>query len=55
MGPLLNSPCSNSSPIAEVDALIRATAPREANAVEYDWRYRARPEQDEIIGKRLAP
>ena len=32
-------------PKAEVDALIRAMAPREANAFEYDWRYRARPEQ----------
>jgi phage terminase large subunit-like protein len=30
---------------AEVDALIRAMAPGEANALEYDWRYRARPEQ----------
>ena len=30
---------------AEVDALIRAMAPGEANAFEYDWRYRARPEQ----------
>ena len=28
---------------AEVDALIRAMAPGEANAFEYDWRYRARP------------
>src|ERR1700745_2424151 len=32
-------------PKAEVDALIRAMATREANAFEYDWRYRARPEQ----------
>src|SRR5215813_6194674 len=32
-------------PKAEVDALIRAMAPGEANALEYDWRYRARPEQ----------
>jgi len=32
-------------PKAEVDALIRAMAPGEANAFEYDWRYRARPEQ----------
>ena len=32
-------------PKAEVDALIRAMAPREANALESDWRYRARPEQ----------
>ena len=30
---------------AEVDALIRAMTPGEANAFEYDWRYRARPEQ----------
>jgi phage terminase large subunit-like protein len=32
-------------PKAEVDALIRAMAPGEANAFGYDWRYRARPEQ----------
>ena len=32
-------------PKTEVDALIRAMAPREANALESDWRYRARPEQ----------
>ena len=32
-------------PKAEVDALIRAMAPSEANAFEYHWRYRARPEQ----------
>jgi hypothetical protein len=32
-------------PKAEVDALIRAMAPGEANAFVYDWRYRARPEQ----------
>ena len=32
-------------PKAEVDALIRAMAPGEANAFQYDWRYRARPEQ----------
>ena len=32
-------------PKTEVDALIRAMAPGEANAFEYDWRYRARPEQ----------
>src|SRR5262252_4183235 len=32
-------------PKAEVDALIRALAPGEANAFQYDWRYRARPEQ----------
>src|SRR5262249_38572097 len=32
-------------PKAEVDALIRAMAPGEANALECDWRYRARPEQ----------
>ena len=32
-------------PKAEVDALIRAMAPGEATAFEYDWRYRARPEQ----------
>jgi len=32
-------------PKAETDALIRAMAPGEANALEYDWRYRARPEQ----------
>ena len=32
-------------PKTEVDALIRAMAPREANAFEYHWRYRARPEQ----------
>jgi len=32
-------------PKAEVDALIRAMARGEANAFEYDWRYRARPEQ----------
>src|SRR5215510_14017807 len=32
-------------PKGEVDALIRAMAPGEANALEYDWRYRARPEQ----------
>src|SRR5262244_4105866 len=32
-------------PKAEVDALIRAMVPREANAFEHDWRYRARPEQ----------
>jgi len=32
-------------PKGEVDALIRAMAPREANALESDWRYRARPEQ----------
>jgi phage terminase large subunit-like protein len=32
-------------PKAEADALIRAMAPGEANAFEYDWRYRARPEQ----------
>jgi len=32
-------------PKAEADALIRAMAPGEANALEYDWRYRARPEQ----------
>src|SRR5215471_15308718 len=32
-------------PKAEVDALIRAMAPGEANAFEHDWRYRARPEQ----------
>src|ERR1700720_2766809 len=30
---------------AEADALIRAMAPGEANAFEYHWRYRARPEQ----------
>ena len=30
---------------AEVDALIRAMAPGEANAFDYEWRYRARPEQ----------
>ena len=30
-------------PKAEVDALIRAMAPGQANAFEYDWRYRARP------------
>ena len=33
-------------PKAEVDALIRAMAPGEASAFEYDWRYRARPEQN---------
>jgi hypothetical protein len=27
-------------PKAEVDALIRAMAPSEANAFEYHWRYR---------------
>ena len=32
-------------PKAEADALIRAMAPGEANAFQYDWRYRARPEQ----------
>jgi hypothetical protein len=32
-------------PKAEADALIRAMVPGEANALEYDWRYRARPEQ----------
>jgi phage terminase large subunit-like protein len=32
-------------PKAEADALIRAMAPGEANAFEYHWRYRARPEQ----------
>ena len=32
-------------PKAEADALIRAMAPGEANAFEYDWRYRARPQQ----------
>src|SRR6516165_10148468 len=32
-------------PKAEADALIRAMAPGEANPLEYDWRYRARPEQ----------
>src|SRR5215472_8535112 len=32
-------------PKAEVDALIRALAPGETNAFQYDWRYRARPEQ----------
>ena len=32
-------------PKAEVDALIRAMAPDAAAAFEYDWRYRARPEQ----------
>ena len=32
-------------PKAEVDALIRAMASREASAFEHDWRYRARPEQ----------
>ena len=32
-------------PKAEADALIRAMAPGEAKAFEYDWRYRARPEQ----------
>ena len=32
-------------PKAKVDALIRAMAPGEANALEYDWRYRARYEQ----------
>ena len=30
---------------AEVDAVIRAMAPGEANAFQHDWRYRARPEQ----------
>src|SRR5215813_5937056 len=32
-------------PKAEVEALIRAMTPGEANAFEYDWGYRARPEQ----------
>ena len=32
-------------PKAEADALIRALAPDAAAAFEYDWRYRARPEQ----------
>ena len=32
-------------PKAEVDALIRAMPRGEANAFEYDWRYRARPQQ----------
>jgi hypothetical protein len=32
-------------PKAEGDALIRAMTPGEANAFEYDWRYRARPQQ----------
>jgi len=32
-------------PKAEVDALIRAMARGAATAFEYDWRYRARPEQ----------
>ena len=32
-------------PKAEADALIRAMARGEANAFEYHWRYRARPEQ----------
>ena len=32
-------------PKAEADALIRAMAPGAAAAFEYDWRYRARPEQ----------
>jgi phage terminase large subunit-like protein len=30
---------------AEVDALIRAMAPGAATVFQYDWRYRARPEQ----------
>jgi len=37
-------------PKAEVDALIRAMAPVEANAFECDWRYRARPEQLPPVG-----
>ena len=37
-------------PKAEVDALIRAMAPGEANAFEYHWRYRARPEQLPPVG-----
>jgi hypothetical protein len=37
-------------PKAEVDALIRAMAPGEANAFEHDWRYRARPEQLAPVG-----
>jgi phage terminase large subunit-like protein len=37
-------------PKAEVDALIRAMAPGEANAFEYHWRYRARPEQLAPVG-----
>jgi phage terminase large subunit-like protein len=37
-------------PKAEVDALIRAIAPGEANAFEYHWRYRARPEQLPPVG-----
>ena len=37
-------------PKAEADALIRAMAPGEANAFEYDWRYRARPEQPPPAG-----
>ena len=32
-------------PKREVDALIRAMAPGAATAFQYDWRYRARPEQ----------
>jgi hypothetical protein len=32
-------------PKAKVDALIRAMAPGAATAFQYDWRYRARPEQ----------
>ena len=32
-------------PKAEADALIRAMSPDAAAAFEYDWRYRARPEQ----------
>ena len=40
-------------PKAEVDALIRALAPGEANAFQYDWRYRARPETT-AAGRTLA-
>jgi hypothetical protein len=37
---------------AVVDARIRAMAPGEANAFEYHWRYRARPEQLPPAGSR---
>ena len=37
-------------PKAEVDALIRAMAPGAATAFQYDWRYRARPEQLPPVG-----
>jgi hypothetical protein len=40
-------------PKAEVDALIRAMAPGAATAFQYDWRYRARPEQPQsaLLGR----